>query len=461
MKSIAALFVAVVLFACFTFPLPVKAESRTYIVPDDYGTIQEAVDAANSDDTVYVRSGSYVGIVEINKSIALIGEDNKAIIRSWTITGQAAILITHSNVTVSGMTIDNPIYTTQWTKKRGIHLLNVENCLITHNIVRHCDSGTAQGIWLYQSQNNIIAHNTVEDCNFGIDISSSNNNQIINNTLWRNDEAIYVEESNQNIVTQNTLTECTIGLQLTNADYNTFADNNISSPMGIRFATDYDVYSTHINGDVFVHNNFFQATGYPYVHVGNVILGATYYETDYTVTGTSYFDNGVEGNYYARYSGADLNHDGIGDHGYGLSITDNFSDNYPLMAPWAGDKRPPIIEVFSPNPNITVTTRELLLNFTVNEATSQINYSLDGAANVTITANTTIPLDGFYNGDHNIVVYAADLAGNQAAPKMVHFTLAMPQTWDSISIPIVIGSILAAVAIVVLLFLRRKPVHKP
>lgn len=459
MNKLAVFTIVVVLVACFTFPLPAIAEPQAITVPDDFSSIQAAVDAANTGDTVYVYGGSYEGTVEINKSISLIGEYGKAVIRSWTITGQAAILVTHSNVTISGMTIDNPTYTTQWTKKRGIHLLNVDNCVVTNNIVRHCDSGTAQGIWLYQAQNNVIAGNTVENCNFGIDISFSANNQIINNTLKGNDVAIYLEESNQSTVTQNTLTEGIVGLQLTNADYNTFTDNNISSPMGIRFATAYDVYSTHIDGNLFFHNNFFLATKYPYIHLGSVIFGATYYETDYTVTGTSNFDNGAEGNYYARYSGLDLNRDGIGDHGYGLSIAGSFTDNYPLMKPWAGDKRPPVIEVLSPNPNITVTARELLLNFTVNEATSQINYSLDGAANVTITANTTIPLDGFYNGDHNIVLYAADLAGNQAAPKMVHFTLAAPQTWDDVN-PIVIGSILAAVAIGLLLFLRKRAVRK-
>lgn len=176
MNKLAVFIIVVVLVACFTFPLPAIAEPQAITVPDDFSSIQAAVDAANPGDTVYVRGGSYEGIVEINKSISLIGEYGKAVIRSWTITGQAAILVTHSNVTISGMTIDNPTYTTQWTKKRGIHLLNVDNCVVTNNIVRHCDSGTVQGIWLYQAQNNVIAGNTVENCNFGIDISSSANN---------------------------------------------------------------------------------------------------------------------------------------------------------------------------------------------------------------------------------------------------------------------------------------------
>lgn len=36
-----------------------KAEPRTIIVPDDYSTIQSAINAANSGDTVFVKSGIY------------------------------------------------------------------------------------------------------------------------------------------------------------------------------------------------------------------------------------------------------------------------------------------------------------------------------------------------------------------------------------------------------------------
>ena len=47
------LTIVMVLVACFTFPFPAKAESRVITVPDDYNTIQAAVNAANTGDTVY------------------------------------------------------------------------------------------------------------------------------------------------------------------------------------------------------------------------------------------------------------------------------------------------------------------------------------------------------------------------------------------------------------------------
>ena len=47
----------------------------TIVVPDDYDTIQAAVDAAAPGDTVYVRSGTYFEHVVLNKQLTLQGED--------------------------------------------------------------------------------------------------------------------------------------------------------------------------------------------------------------------------------------------------------------------------------------------------------------------------------------------------------------------------------------------------
>ena len=40
--------------------LPVKANSRTIIVPDDYVSIQEAIDNASDGDTIFLKKGVYV-----------------------------------------------------------------------------------------------------------------------------------------------------------------------------------------------------------------------------------------------------------------------------------------------------------------------------------------------------------------------------------------------------------------
>jgi len=48
------------------------------VVPRDYATIQEAVDAAGIGETVWVESGTYDGCVVVNKTISLLGIDTGA-----------------------------------------------------------------------------------------------------------------------------------------------------------------------------------------------------------------------------------------------------------------------------------------------------------------------------------------------------------------------------------------------
>jgi hypothetical protein len=72
--------------------------------------------------------------------------------------------------------------------------------------------------------------------------------------------------------------------------------------------------------------------------------------------------------------------------------------------------------------NQTYYTSNVPLNFTVNEVTTQISYSLDGQNNVTLTGNTT--LTGLSNGLHNVTVYASDELENTGASETISFGVA-------------------------------------
>jgi len=80
----------------------------------------------------------------------------------------------------------------------------------------------------------------------------------------------------------------------------------------------------------------------------------------------------------------------------------------------------PNVEILSPQ-NKTYTTSIIPLDFTVDEATSWIGYSLDGQANETITGNTTLPV--LSDGSHNVVVYANDTFGNMGFSDTIYFTV--------------------------------------
>ena len=81
-------------------------------------------------------------------------------------------------------------------------------------------------------------------------------------------------------------------------------------------------------------------------------------------------------------------------------------------------KVPPNIEIVFPENR---TYREVLLHFTVNRAASWIGYSLDGKANVTISAQ--VQLANLSQGSHSVRMYANDSAGNMGASETRHFSV--------------------------------------
>ena len=113
---------------------------------------------------------------------------------------------------------------------------------------------------------------------------------------------------------------------------------------------------------------------------------------------------------------------------------------------------PPYIRVGSPQ-NKTYTTDRVSLNFTVNEETSWMGYSLDGQKNVTITENTS-PLTGLTDGSHNITVYATDTDGNTVTSETTYFTIkATPTKWIA---TIAIATVATAAAVVIIHYTRTK-----
>jgi len=195
-RSFAVLFVVLLSFSSLTI-FDVKAQARTIIVPDDYSTIQEAIDNANDGDKVFVKSGTYNESLTINKKIILEGENKFTTIVKGD--GTTALLIKHDNVKVNGFTFKRTS-TMRWYY--GIHLLEVENCNIFENIV----TNTFNGIWIVKSQQNTIQNNIAYKNWMGIVLKESNLNTIQNNQAISNvEEGISLANSQENSITWNYL----------------------------------------------------------------------------------------------------------------------------------------------------------------------------------------------------------------------------------------------------------------
>jgi len=75
------------------------------------------------------------------------------------------------------------------------------------------------------------------------------------------------------------------------------------------------------------------------------------------------------------------------------------------------DTLPPILEMLVPQ-NQTYGVTDIQLTFTINEAFSNLAYSLDGQSKKDIVGNVTLP--ALSNGAHRLTLYAADVLGNSA-----------------------------------------------
>ena len=319
--------------SCLTVPLPVNAEPKTLVVPDDYPTITDAIGNATAGDTVFVKKGLYEEkTLEISKTLSLIGEDaNTTTINlhppykeTWILTQpffsySNAITIDANDVRLSNLTIGihppggyisatgdriqitgNNITTGPTT---GLSISG-SYCNITEN--------TSDGLIGLSGSSNVIARNCFSEVSV-----SGDSNAITNNTCWTLD----LSNVNYNIVSGNNIGTSTprhVGINVGgNSSHNVF-DGNIITVVTyvVRF------YGGSAENNTFYHNNF----------LGQYDSNRNYMYMSNLAGTLNFWDNGREGNYWDDYNGADANGDGIGDTPYVIDA-DNI-DHYPLMAPY-------------------------------------------------------------------------------------------------------------------------------
>ncbi|TET65634.1 hypothetical protein E3J49_01130, partial [Candidatus Bathyarchaeota archaeon] len=175
---------------------PMLSKSDIITVPDDYPTIQEAIDAASPGDTVYVRAGTYFEWVHVAKSLMLIGESaNTTIIQSPATNYGYGIVLSANNVTVAGFTIKK--YST------GIRLQSSYNSIEENIILLNDDSN----IYFYNSKNNTIKNNVMSNATWGLNTYDSfDHNIITGNRISHSNWGICIASSHGNTLRNNSMT---------------------------------------------------------------------------------------------------------------------------------------------------------------------------------------------------------------------------------------------------------------
>lgn len=138
------------------FTITVNAD--TFLVPDDFSTIQEAVDAANpaGGDIVMVGPGEYAGAI-ITNPVKIVGSGDDTRITSGTyLFGEIAFLLTGDFYNVDGTEISNLVMEYE---------------------------GLGWGVYGYMIDNVTISNVTVKSAYFAIDNQFGNGWTVVHNTV--------------------------------------------------------------------------------------------------------------------------------------------------------------------------------------------------------------------------------------------------------------------------------------
>ncbi|MEM3702951.1 MAG: NosD domain-containing protein, partial [Candidatus Bathyarchaeia archaeon] len=230
----------------------VKATPRTIIVPDDYSTIQEAINNATDGDRVYVRAGVYNERVNVNKSIQLVGEDKETTVIDGGESGNVMRVSAH-NITITNFTIRNAgkIWSGTGYPPSCISGNNVNHVEIKDNILKNAAvcvwfyssffiginnnviyNGTVAGIIAYASSQVMVSKNFVDSCGLmGIHLDGNCVNcNITENTIMNTLEGVEIEKSGNNIIARNQLVHNNVSIVLNQCNgLNTLNGNNMTS----------------------------------------------------------------------------------------------------------------------------------------------------------------------------------------------------------------------------------------
>ena len=260
--------------------------------PDNYTTIQSAINDASEGDTVFVYDDSspYYENLFIKKRITLMGEDkNTTVIRG---NDGATIDIREDYVTVTGFTIKSLNIGGDGIILR---IMLYGYCNVYNNIITNNRDGIAiEGSPNHKLFKNIIINNRWGIRFYGYPEGYSHYNNIYQNLIMNNIIGIYVNS----------------GMWERYVRYNKIYENNIiNNYWGIENSIGPGWYNE------FYHNNFIKNK----IHA---LEG-----------GRNTWDNGTEGNYWDDYTGEDNDGDGIGDTPYDIPRW-NDKDYFPLMEPY-------------------------------------------------------------------------------------------------------------------------------
>jgi parallel beta-helix repeat protein len=190
-----------------------------------YNNIQEAIDVAYPGYTIYVKNGTYIENVVINKTINLDGENKESTIIDGN-NKYHVVEVAAPNVRISGFTIQN---SSDGEFDAGIKTLSLESYVkIINNIIENNHIGIFLN-YAYEDSNTLVKDNLIQNNVQGIYSHWSNSNKIENNIIQNNDrEGIeFIRSENGNIIKNNIRENGGNGIYLRGYSNNNQIKNNL------------------------------------------------------------------------------------------------------------------------------------------------------------------------------------------------------------------------------------------
>lgn len=325
-------------------------------------TLQTAINSAQEGDELILSSGTYLGSIDINKSIRILGNGDSVV------DGQAmghVITVSAPDVVISGLYIQNSgtnlvkedsgIFVTDAGDRSriesnhlennqiGIYLKGPESALISNNVIigsqHHRMNDRGNGVYLWNSAGSIVENNKIRYGRDGIFVTSSNHNTFRNNHISDLRFAVHYMYTHDSEISNNFSVNNHVGYALMFSD-RIMAKNNQSSGdrergLFFNFANYSIIDGNRVSGSekcVFIYNanyNQIMNNSFEECNIGihftagserNEIYSNAFLNNQSQVkyVGTRYIEwsrNG-RGNYWSDNTTFDIDNDGIADQPY-------------------------------------------------------------------------------------------------------------------------------------------------